>query len=77
MAVSPAQRVQRNEGITEMSTESLLDINQAADRLGTKPRFIRRLVAERRIPFYKIGRYVRIDIKDLDVFIEASLKQGV
>lgn len=72
-----------------MSTESLLDIKQAADRLGTPTRFIRRLVAERRIPFYKIGRYIRIDTKDLELFIEhgrvvdrqsqqpmATIKQG-
>jgi len=32
-------------------------------------RFIRRLIAERRIRFYKIGRYVRIDRRDLDAFV--------
>jgi excisionase family DNA binding protein len=35
-------------------------------------RFIRRLIAERRIRFYKIGRYVRIDGRDLDAFVEAG-----
>lgn len=39
-------------------------------RLGTPTRFIRRLIAERRIRFYKIGRYVRLDPDDLDAFIE-------
>jgi len=47
----------------------LLDVAEAADHLGTPVRFIRRLIAERRIPFYKIGRYVRIDRHDLDAFI--------
>lgn len=48
----------------------LLNITEAAEHLGTPVRFIRRLVAERRIPFYKIGRYVRIDAADLDRFIQ-------
>jgi excisionase family DNA binding protein len=48
----------------------LLNITEAAEHLGTPVRFIRRLIAERRIPFYKIGRYVRIDPADLDRFIQ-------
>jgi excisionase family DNA binding protein len=48
----------------------LLNVTQAAEHLGTPVRFIRRLIAERRIPFYKIGRYVRIDPADLDHFIQ-------
>lgn len=47
----------------------LLDVTEAAHHLGTPVRFIRRLIAERRIPFYKIGRYVRIDRNDLETFI--------
>lgn len=48
----------------------LLDVTDAARHLGTPVRFIRRLVAERRIRFYKIGRYVRIDSHDLDHFVQ-------
>jgi excisionase family DNA binding protein len=48
----------------------LLDVAGAA-QLGTPVRFIRRLIAERRIRFYKIGRYVRIDRPDLDDYIAA------
>ena len=33
----------------------LLDVEEAARRLGTKPRFVRRLIAERRIEFVKVG----------------------
>jgi excisionase family DNA binding protein len=50
----------------------LLTVAGAADRLGVPVRFIRRLIAERRIRFYKIGRYVRIDGHDLDAFIAAG-----
>ena len=44
----------------------LLTVDQAAERLGTSPRFIRRLVAERRIAFTKRGKHVRIDTADLN-----------
>jgi excisionase family DNA binding protein len=54
------------------STMSLLRVEEAADRLGTSPRFIRRLIAERRIAFTKLGRHVRIDTTDIDAFIAAG-----
>lgn len=47
----------------------LIDIDQAAARLGVTVRFIRRLVNERRIPFHKIGKYVRFDPADIDRFV--------
>ncbi len=50
----------------------LLNVDQAAERLGTSPRFIRRLIAERRIAFAKLGKHVRIDSKDLDAFVAAG-----
>jgi excisionase family DNA binding protein len=49
---------------------TLLTVDQAAERLATKPRFIRRLIAERRIPYIKLGSHVRIDTTDIDVFID-------
>jgi excisionase family DNA binding protein len=51
---------------------SLLSIEEAADRLGTSPRFIRRLIAERRIAFTKLGRHVRLDSSDIDAFVAAG-----
>jgi excisionase family DNA binding protein len=50
----------------------LLSVGEAAGRLGTPVRFVRRLIAERRIRFYKIGRYVRLDAADLDAFVAAG-----
>jgi excisionase family DNA binding protein len=50
----------------------LLTVAQAAERLGTPERFIRRLVAQRRIRFYKVGRYIRFDVTDLDAFIDTG-----
>ena len=40
--------------------ERLLTVDQAAEMLGTTARFPRRLIAERRIRFVKVGRHVRI-----------------
>ncbi|MDQ3681383.1 MAG: excisionase family DNA-binding protein [Actinomycetota bacterium] len=40
--------------------------------MGVTPRFVRRLVAERRIPFLKVGRHVRFDPADLDAFLAAG-----
>jgi excisionase family DNA binding protein len=51
---------------------SLLSVEEAAERLGTSPRFIRRLIAERRIAFAKIGRHVRLDTADIDAFVAAG-----
>jgi excisionase family DNA binding protein len=52
--------------------DELLTPQEAADRLGTSLRFVRRLVLERRIPFIKLGRHVRIATSDLDAFIAAG-----
>jgi excisionase family DNA binding protein len=52
--------------------DQLLSPQEVADRLGTSLRFVRRLVLERRIPFIKVGRHVRIATSDLDAFIAAG-----
>jgi excisionase family DNA binding protein len=51
--------------------DTLLSVEQAAERLGTSARFVRRLVFERRIAYVKLGRHVRIAARDLDAFIRA------
>jgi excisionase family DNA binding protein len=56
---------------------ALLTILEAAQRLGTSPRFVRRLVAERRIAFTRIGRHVRIAPQDLAEFIAAGRVEPV
>jgi excisionase family DNA binding protein len=53
----------------EDPSADLLTVEQAAQRLGTKVRFIRRLVSERRIRFYRVGKYVRFHPDDLAAYI--------
>jgi excisionase family DNA binding protein len=52
--------------------DRLLTVEETADRLGTSVRFVRRLVFQRRIPYVKVGRHVRIAANDLEAFIVAG-----
>ena len=52
--------------------DELLTVDEAAERLGTRVRFVRRLIAEHRISYIKVGRYVRISRKDLEAFIQTG-----
>lgn len=55
-----------------MTTTKYLTVPEAADYLNTSVRFIRRIIAERRIAFHKIGRHVRLTEADLDSFVAAG-----
>jgi excisionase family DNA binding protein len=57
---------------SSVTAPNLLTVEQAAERLGTGPRFIRRLIAERRIDYHKLGRHVRISEDTLAAFIKAG-----
>jgi excisionase family DNA binding protein len=56
-----------------VTAERLLTVEAAADRLSTSPRFVRRLIAERRIEFVKVGRHVRISESVLTDFIRKGV----
>jgi excisionase family DNA binding protein len=53
--------------------ERLLTVAQVAELLGTTERFPRRLIAERRIRFVRVGRHVRIPESALAEFIAAGV----
>lgn len=48
----------------------LLDIAALAALLGVTERFVRRLVDERRIPFLKIGKFIRFEPADVAAWID-------
>jgi len=48
----------------------LLDIDAVAEALGVTSRHVQRLVSERRIPFLKVGRFVRFDPGVLNVWLD-------
>ena len=54
------------------SGQPLLDVPATAARLGTTVAHVRRLVFERRIPFFKVGGKVRFDPADLDRWLAAQ-----
>ena len=49
-----------------------LTVVEAAEYLNTSVRFVRRLIAERRIAFHKVGAHVRLALLDLDAFVQAG-----
>lgn len=54
-----------------------LKVPEAADYLNTSVRFVRRLIAERRIAFHKAGTHVRLAVTDLDAFMQAGRVEPV
>jgi excisionase family DNA binding protein len=53
--------------------ERHLTVGQVAELLGTSERFPRRLIAERRIRFVRVGRHVRIPESALHEFLAAGV----
>lgn len=50
----------------------LIDITAAAEHLGVTVRYVRRLVSERRIPYVKLGHYLRFDPAELETWIDRA-----
>lgn len=59
------------------STGDLLTVEQAADYLNITEHFVRRLIRERRIPFLKVGRLVRLRRTDIDDYLAGRLVPAV
>jgi excisionase family DNA binding protein len=62
-----------------MSTAALpqlVDIAALAERLGVTPRHIRRLVAERRVPFVKWGHLIRFDVEEVEAWLDLARVPG-
>lgn len=55
-----------------MTMTKYLTVQEAADYLNTSVRFVRRIIAERRIAFHRVGRHIRLPVADLDAFVEAG-----
>jgi len=61
-----------SNAITDHGLLTLLDSSQIAGLLGITERHVRRLVLERRIPFAKVGRFVRFDPRDIEQWVQAA-----
>jgi excisionase family DNA binding protein len=54
------------------TTPPLLDVASLAERLGVTERFVRRLVAERRVPFLKLGKFIRFDPRAIESWLDSA-----
>jgi excisionase family DNA binding protein len=57
---------------TSKTTAPLMDLPAVAERLGVNQRHIRRLVAERRIPFLKWGHLLRFDPDEIEAWLDQA-----
>lgn len=76
----PMSRVSRRLGPEDHvinNQDPLMTVPEVAEYLSTSDRFVRRLVAERRIPFVKVGRHVRIHLSAVDAFLAAGSVDSV
>lgn len=60
-----------------VSSSQLLTIEQVAEQFATSVRHIRRLVAEHRIPYLKVGWLVRFDAAEIGDWLDASRQRAV
>ncbi|HZQ86843.1 MAG TPA: helix-turn-helix domain-containing protein [Acidimicrobiales bacterium] len=51
---------------------ALMNLVELAERLGVNERHVRRLVAERRVPFVKWGHLLRFDPDEIDEWIDKA-----
>ena len=57
---------------SDLGSPGLIDLPAVAQRLGVNQRHIRRLVAERRIPFVKWGHLLRFDPTEIEDWLNAG-----
>ena len=55
--------------LASRQAEPLLDVDGVAARLNITVRHVRRLVAERRIPYLKLGNLLRFDPEEVDAWL--------
>jgi excisionase family DNA binding protein len=79
----PVGRTPPGIGVTEPSTapdrsvtgsRGLWTMSETAEWLNVPERMVRRLVAERRIPFVKVGRYVRFRPEDVEGWRDGNVR---
>jgi excisionase family DNA binding protein len=54
------------------TVSDILTVEETADRMNMSVRYVRRLVADRQIPFHRIGRAIRITATDVDAFLAST-----
>lgn len=57
------------------SAHPLMAVQDVAERLGVGDRYVRRLIAEHRLPYFKVGAKVRVAREDLDAYLAACRRE--
>lgn len=57
--------------------EKYLSVPETAEYLNTSERFVRRLIAERRVAFHHVGRHVRFALSDLDDWLASGRVEAI
>ena len=60
----------------QLGFPELIDISTLAKLLGVGKRYVRRMIAERRVPTVKVGRLVRFDLAEIRRWIEKQRRPG-
>ncbi len=55
----------------------LMTMDQLAQRLGVTRRHVRRLVDERRVPFLRVGRFIRFDPAEVADWLNGNRVPGL
>ena len=61
--------------VTDNDARPLMDITAVARRLGVPVRHMRRLVADRRIPFIKWGHLLRFDPDEIEGWLDGARRR--
>lgn len=57
--------------------EKYLSVPETAEYLNTSERFVRRLIADRRVAFHHVGRHVRFSLSDLDHWLASGRVEAI
>jgi excisionase family DNA binding protein len=71
-----AHALRRMTLATTSTLPQLLTIDQLAEQLGTSVRHVRRLVAEKRVPYLEVGKFVRFDPAEIAVWLDRTRVAG-
>jgi excisionase family DNA binding protein len=62
----------RDPDLSKSFASRFLTKPEAADYLNCSERFVDRLITERRVPFHRFGKFIRLARSDLDSFAAAG-----
>ena len=61
---------------TSAPVPQLLTMDELAETLGVTRRHIRRLVDERRVPFLRVGKFIRFDPAEISKWLDTNRVPG-